>query len=532
NYTIYSMENHQLERRLKITAAMRNHYSTGNSTLEDIPELDLDSGRIRCKTEAKLHAVFLTVVQASNPLEVQLLRPCLDFNTPCGSKISGAKCTSDTPGFCQDIFPSQQQGIVRCSYRGNSIEKEFFMGLDLLYYHTLSDILKEPEALISLRLEDGRDYLDHVEEPSEKVELYDRGHFTFRYYFLDFFLVPPIKWAITWKNGSEALFRPNALHTKEVLTEVVKLTHPQAESFTANVFKINVTIFIDMKSVHCKASLWNSSDYIESSLSFDVLPSEKPGRLHDIGETDMKIISPDFELACYWKKVIPKPVYTWKFKNKTLTAADDPCVKEWTKEESQSSHLSICNSKPKWNGAYDCIAENFLGMEFQQIRVTIAKEGQVGISPWIYLGIPSVLIAILITIIIVVFRAYVTQRDRLTELEIEAFVKGNEKALVGKKFGHEIAEYLPYNKDYEIQWKNFNTDNLELGRGAFGVVFKGQIGNQIVAAKTVLPDADKSTVLALLSELKIMIYLGKHEHLVELIGACTEFLREGDLITI
>lgn len=46
----------------------------------------------------------------------------------------------------------------------------------------------------------------------------------------------------------------------------------------------------------------------------------------------------------------------------------------------------------------------------------------------------------------------------------------------------------------------------------------------IVAVKTVLPNADILYFKALLTELKIMIHIGKHLNIVSLLGAVTETL--------
>ena len=67
-----------------------------------------------------------------------------------------------------------------------------------------------------------------------------------------------------------------------------------------------------------------------------------------------------------------------------------------------------------------------------------------------------------------------------------------------------------------------------LGSGEFGTVFKGTVyESRDVAIKMVKPDMDKAFTKALLSELKIMIYLGRHENVLELVGAYTSKLRQG-----
>ena len=73
-----------------------------------------------------------------------------------------------------------------------------------------------------------------------------------------------------------------------------------------------------------------------------------------------------------------------------------------------------------------------------------------------------------------------------------------------------------------------------MGSGAFGVVIKAEAQGIIddeqtttVAVKLVRKTADPVDIRALISELKIMIHLGKHLNLVNLLGACTNNLRKG-----
>ena len=50
-----------------------------------------------------------------------------------------------------------------------------------------------------------------------------------------------------------------------------------------------------------------------------------------------------------------------------------------------------------------------------------------------------------------------------------------------------------------------------------------------VAVKMVKPQADISYIKALMAELKIMIHLGKHLNIVNLLGACTKGLDRREL---
>ncbi|CAG7829131.1 unnamed protein product [Allacma fusca] len=86
---------------------------------------------------------------------------------------------------------------------------------------------------------------------------------------------------------------------------------------------------------------------------------------------------------------------------------------------------------------------------------------------------------------------------------------------------------MVYNNQFEVPWNNFKLDSQVLGKGVHGVVYKGVKGEEIIAVKTVREKVSKDVLKALLDELKIMIYLGKHDYVVELKGACTQFLNEG-----
>ncbi|CAG7815389.1 unnamed protein product [Allacma fusca] len=65
-----------------------------------------------------------------------------------------------------------------------------------------------------------------------------------------------------------------------------------------------------------------------------------------------------------------------------------------------------------------------------------------------------------------------------------------------------------------------------LGKGAFGLVVRGKYLGDPVAVKTTLPNAEVSYFKALLSELKVMAYIGSHPNVVHFIGAVTNRIKE------
>lgn len=90
------------------------------------------------------------------------------------------------------------------------------------------------------------------------------------------------------------------------------------------------------------------------------------------------------------------------------------------------------------------------------------------------------------------------------------------------------ADLLPYNKQFEFRRENLKFGK-QLGAGAFGVVLEAiakeiipREAESIVAVKMVRNQTDNGIMKALVSELKIMIHIGKHLNVVNLLGAVTK----------
>lgn len=136
----------------------------------------------------------------------------------------------------------------------------------------------------------------------------------------------------------------------------------------------------------------------------------------------------------------------------------------------------------------------------------------------------------------------------LSKEEIDEFLHGDINCKDGltlsvendkNEYENEVAAAvykLPYDKcKYEIATQHFSVDNDGLlGSGEFGTVCRGKVqydkqGTPIhVAVKVANPKKFHKTALnGMLSEIKMLAYIGKHENINEMIGANTADLKHG-----
>lgn len=108
------------------------------------------------------------------------------------------------------------------------------------------------------------------------------------------------------------------------------------------------------------------------------------------------------------------------------------------------------------------------------------------------------------------------------------FDKGNPEDIDWDLPIDEQADLLPYDKKYEFPREKLKLGK-QLGAGAFGVVVKATADGilpyeeeSIVAVKMVKKQTDNEVMRALVSELKIMVHLGQHLNVVNLLGAVTK----------
>lgn len=101
----------------------------------------------------------------------------------------------------------------------------------------------------------------------------------------------------------------------------------------------------------------------------------------------------------------------------------------------------------------------------------------------------------------------------------------------------EQADMLPYDIGYDFALKDLALGK-RLGHGAFGEVFKGEAKGLITGEPTTtvavkrakIPPKDED-IKSLITELKIMIYIGKHVNILNILGVVRENIKNRNYLS-
>ncbi|KAL7045402.1 hypothetical protein ACKWTF_002226 [Chironomus riparius] len=195
--------------------------------------------------------------------------------------------------------------------------------------------------------------------------------------------------------------------------------------------------------------------------------------------------------------------------------------------------------KPEDSGYYECIAENRVAKEIKAIELDISTPaGQLSKAIII-----SVLSIIVLLVLLSLYLCIKVQRKKRQIAELKAaglanFEEGNIESIDPDVNLDEQADLLPYDKNFEFPREKLKLGK-QLGAGAFGVVVKAVAQGIVhyedettVAVKMVKKQTDNEVMKALVSELKIMIHLGQHLNVVNLLGAVTKNIAKRELMVI
>ncbi|KAB7502426.1 Vascular endothelial growth factor receptor 3 [Armadillidium nasatum] len=241
-----------------------------------------------------------------------------------------------------------------------------------------------------------------------------------------------------------------------------------------------------------------------------------------------------FSIACYVEGR-PKPKITWLKDGENI---DEIIENNDEVSLSDDNQILAFNATKKYEGKYECNVENRVG-NIQPFANVIIEDEASGLSDTnLVITIVSLTIIVIISfsfVIILVIRNKKNIRNDIIQLELFFFRKGNVGKLNKECTIEEQAELLPYDNAFEVERENI-TLGKQLGAGAFGRVLLAQVkglnGKESptrVAVKMCKFGHDKAHLRALTMELKIMIHLGKHLNIVNLLGAHTSNIDKGEL---
>nr|XP_043069197.1 platelet-derived growth factor receptor alpha-like [Drosophila bipectinata] len=221
-------------------------------------------------------------------------------------------------------------------------------------------------------------------------------------------------------------------------------------------------------------------------------------------------------LECSFNAVDPFTA-TWFKDNKELTQSNE------TRIEMNRTNLYIHSLLPKDQGVYKCRVTNLGGSIEKSVRVIVTDPNSAIRWVWLWVGIIIGLIMVIFFASLAVFYFRAHKRHL---------------ALNADKAEEPLVQYTHVPEVFEIPRHNLKLGK-QLGEGAFGVVLKGEAKgirkdevSTNVAVKMARRSADSEVMQALMAELNIMIRLGQHLNVVNLLGAITNNVEKHELMVI
>ncbi|XP_043929203.1 vascular endothelial growth factor receptor 1 isoform X2 [Protopterus annectens] len=247
-----------------------------------------------------------------------------------------------------------------------------------------------------------------------------------------------------------------------------------------------------------------------------IRPQEAPQLVHNL--SDMLVnLSGDVALNCQAKGV-PAPFTSWYKNNQVIQQAPGIILGQ------ENSTLLIQRVKQEDEGLYECKVTNQKGAVTSSAYLKVqgrAENSNLEVITLTCTCVAATLFWLLLTLFIRKMK-----RPGFPEVKTDylAIMMDPEEVPLDEQ-----CECLPYDAN---KWE-FPRERLKLGKslghGAFGKVLQATAfriqkssGCQTVAVKMLKEGATASEYKALMTELKILIHIGHHLNVVNLLGACTK----------
>ncbi|XP_069679677.1 vascular endothelial growth factor receptor 1-like isoform X2 [Periplaneta americana] len=269
-------------------------------------------------------------------------------------------------------------------------------------------------------------------------------------------------------------------------------------------------------------------------VTINVQDYERPKIIEtNLGKNDLEVkLGDSIRMFCKTKGT-PKPTVIWYKDGKEIDHNSSAIH-----FSNRNQNLTIRVVRQGNEGTYKCVASSRKNKVESQAKLTIPDTAQVSVITIIILSICLPAILIMVIMLIVKFRKEKKLQEELNLAGLAYFEKGQMDCINPELPPDEQADLLPYDRSWEFPREKLHLGK-QLGAGAFGVVMKAEAWGILdheekttVAVKMIRSGADRSYIKALASELKIMIHLGKHLNVVNLLGASTKNLARMELQVI
>ncbi|XP_056909690.1 platelet-derived growth factor receptor beta-like [Takifugu flavidus] len=185
--------------------------------------------------------------------------------------------------------------------------------------------------------------------------------------------------------------------------------------------------------------------------------------------------------------------------------------------------------------AVRCEATNSAGRRARDLRIqTTSLYSQVAV-------LAAVLVLVFITVVFLIVLILLWRKKPRYEVRWKVIESVSPD---GQQYTYLDPTHLPYNSTWEVPRDNISLGPV-LGSGAFGRVVEANVSGLLHSHSTTkvaikMVKSNSGAVQSLMSELKVLVHLGPHLNIVNLLGACTrggpvylitEFCRHGDLVS-
>ncbi|XP_063602901.1 vascular endothelial growth factor receptor 1-like [Penaeus indicus] len=320
---------------------------------------------------------------------------------------------------------------------------------------------------------------------------------------------------------------------------------PAAEGLEAvaeNETDLSYIIKVAMPSVRRKENQSELVCYDESnpevavSKEFYIQAMEKPAWMPGVSHPQERIEAQretELLLPCIASGT-PTPKVDW-YKD-GVRIEGKPKNREIRNQELYFSYLLVGDT-----GEYKCVVRNRAGAIEGKTYVYVTDPDSPLSHKTMIIIVSISACALLFVVVFFCVRIYIYKK-RAYVLRLEdhkIFVRGCPESLNPQLGLDQQADLLPYDTKYEVPRDLIIFDQL-LGSGAFGHVYRATVLNlrpgkprTTVAVKMTRSHVDSTQLKALRSELKIMMHIGRHMNIVNLLGACSKhFASKGELLLL